>query len=119
MPLILIISGASAFYALGKVHLGRYALGLVARLWCPSSSASSPAAPSGLPGEPPQGSFGGSFFEFYPHYFDGMYGLGGNFVWMGLHLWYLEILFILSLLCLPLFAWFKTRALGHARLEKS
>lgn len=25
------------------------------------------------------GQFSGSFFEFIPHYFDGMYGFGGNF----------------------------------------
>jgi Acyltransferase family len=64
-----------------------------------------------------KGSFSGSFFEFYPHYFDGMYGFGGNFAWMGLHLWYLEILFILSLLCLPLFAWFKYSGLGQRVLK--
>jgi glucan biosynthesis protein C len=43
-----------------------------------------------------------------------MYGFGGNFAWMGLHLWYLEILFIISLVCLPLMLWLK-RGLG-ARL---
>ena len=49
------------------------------------------------------GQFSGSFIEFYPHYFDGFYAFGGNFAWMGLHLWYLEMLFIFSLLTLPLF----------------
>ena len=28
---------------------------------------------------------------------------GGNFAWMGLHLWYLEVLFVFSVLALPLF----------------
>lgn len=32
------------------------------------------------------GQFTGSFIEFYPHYFDGLYAFGGNFAWMGLHL---------------------------------
>jgi hypothetical protein len=54
-----------------------------------------------------KGEFSGSFFDFYPHYFDGMYGFGGNFAWMGLHLWYLEALFLFSLLCLPVFLWLK------------
>ena len=36
--------------------------------------------------------FTGSFLEFYPHYFDGWFGFGGNFAWMGIHLWYLEVL---------------------------
>ena len=43
------------------------------------------------------GQFSGSFIDFYPHYFDGLYAVGGNFAWMGLHLWYLEFLFIFSL----------------------
>ncbi len=47
--------------------------------------------------------FAGSFIQFFPHYFDGLYAFGGNFAWMGLHLWYLEMLFIFSLLALPLF----------------
>lgn len=49
------------------------------------------------------GQFKGSFIDFYPHYFEGLYALGGNFAWMGLHLWYLEFLFIFSMLTLPLF----------------
>ncbi|MBI5417664.1 acyltransferase family protein [Candidatus Poribacteria bacterium] len=47
--------------------------------------------------------FSGTFCQFIPHYFDGWYGFGGNFAWMGLHLWYLLILFLFSGLMLPLF----------------
>jgi len=47
--------------------------------------------------------FSGNFFQFYPHYFDGLYGFGGNFAWMGVHLWYLMDLFLFSLIALPLF----------------
>ena len=49
------------------------------------------------------GEFRGSFFEFLPHYFDGWYGFGGNFAWMGLHLWYLLMLFLFSAIMLPVF----------------
>ena len=37
-----------------------------------------------------------SFFQWYPHYFDGMYGFGGNLAPLGhgTHLWYLEFLFV-------------------------
>jgi hypothetical protein len=49
--------------------------------------------------------FVGSFWAFIPHYFDGWYAFGGNFAWMGLHLWYLLILFVYSLMCYPLFLW--------------
>jgi hypothetical protein len=52
-----------------------------------------------------QGRFSGTFFEFLPHYFDGLYGFGGNLAWMGVHLWYLEMLFVYCLALLPLFRW--------------
>jgi FlaA1/EpsC-like NDP-sugar epimerase len=50
-----------------------------------------------------RGDFNGSFWTFYPLYFDGWYGFGGNFAWMGLHLWYLEMLLVFSILVLPIF----------------
>jgi hypothetical protein len=49
------------------------------------------------------GQFAGSFWQFIPQYFKGFYGFGGNFAWMGLHLWYLLMLFLFSWLMLPLF----------------
>jgi hypothetical protein len=64
-----------------------------------------------------KGTFSGSFFAFYPHYFDGLYGFGGNFAWMGLHLWYLELLFIVSLICLPIFIWLKRTPIGRRVLQ--
>ena len=48
------------------------------------------------------GDYSGSFLSFYPEYFNGFYAFGGNFAWMGLHLWYLEMLFVFSLITLPL-----------------
>jgi len=51
--------------------------------------------------------FSGSFWQFLPHYFDGWYGFGGNFAWMGLHLWFLFLLFPFSLLMLPFFRYLK------------
>jgi surface polysaccharide O-acyltransferase-like enzyme len=51
--------------------------------------------------------FKGSFFEFYPHFFNGPRGgvPGGNFEWG--HLWFLIYLFTFSLITLPLFKFFK------------
>ncbi len=49
------------------------------------------------------GRFTGSIWGFLPHYFDGWYGFGGNFAWMGLHLWYLLMLFLFSWLMLSTF----------------
>jgi glucan biosynthesis protein C len=49
------------------------------------------------------GRFSGTFWQFIPHYFDGWYAFGGNFAWMGLHLWYLLMLFLFSALMLSTF----------------
>jgi peptidoglycan/LPS O-acetylase OafA/YrhL len=50
--------------------------------------------------------FAGSFLQFLPHAFDGLYldyAGEGNFAWMGIHLWFLGVLLIYSLTLLPLF----------------
>jgi peptidoglycan/LPS O-acetylase OafA/YrhL len=50
--------------------------------------------------------FDGSFLQFLPHAFDGLYldyAGEGNFAWMGIHLWFLGVLLIYSLMLLPLF----------------
>jgi peptidoglycan/LPS O-acetylase OafA/YrhL len=60
------------------------------------------------------------FFQWYPHYFDGFYGFGGNFAPLGhgTHLWYLEFLFIYSLILLPVFVPSKKRGTSFlARLS--
>lgn len=45
--------------------------------------------------------FRGSFLDFIPHYFAGIYGQGGSFALHGIHLWFLFWLFLFSLLTLP------------------
>lgn len=118
MPLILIISGASAFLALEKLRPGKYVTGLFLRLFVPLMvGIFTHIAFLVYLENLHKGTFSGSFFEFYPHYFEGMYGLGGNFAWMGLHLWYLELLFGLSLICLPLFIWLKRTSIGRRVLQ--
>ena len=63
------------------------------------------------------GQAGGGFFHWYPKFFEGMYGFGGNFapLGQGTHLWYLEFLFIYSLLLLPLFMRSKKRIAGRLK----
>jgi peptidoglycan/LPS O-acetylase OafA/YrhL len=118
MPLILIISGASAFLALDKFRPERYVKGLFLRLFVPLIVGMFTHIAFQVYLENlHKGKFTGSFLAFYPHYFDGMYGFGGNFAWMGLHLWYLELLFIVSLICLPLFIWLKRTSLGSRVLQ--
>lgn len=118
MPLILIISGASAFMALEKTRPGKYIGGLFLRLFVPLIVGMFTHVALHIYLENlHKGKFSGSFFAFYPHYFEGMYGFGGNFAWMGSHLWYLELLFIVSLLCLPIFIWFKRTSPGQRVLQ--
>jgi len=113
MPLILMISGASVYYALNKYNAGKYVKGLVLRLGVPLMVGTFTHIAFQVYLERlHRGEFSGSFFAFYPHFFDGMYGFGGNFAWMGLHLWYLEALFLYSLLCLPFFLFFLRSKIG-------
>lgn len=65
-----------------------------------------------------QGQFRGSFWQFLPHYFEGWYLFGGNFVWTGVHLWFLFLLFLFSLLFLPLFRYLKRSNLVPVVLHK-
>ncbi len=52
-----------------------------------------------------------NFFQWYPQFFHGMFGFGGNFAPLGwgTYMWYLQSLFIYSLLLLPLFVRSKKR----------
>ncbi len=104
MPLFFILSGIGAFYALESRTAGNFIKERLLRLVVPLVFGIFILVPPQVYIERvTHNQFIGSFLAFYPHYFDGMYGFGGNFAWMGLHLWYLEILFIFSLLTLPLF----------------
>ena len=105
MPLFFVLSGISAYYALRYQRPGQYVLARIKRLAVPFIFGTFVViAPLEVYLERlSEGQFKGSLIEFYPHYFDGWYGFGGNFAWMGVHLWYLEMLFIFSLLTLPFF----------------
>lgn len=109
MPLFFILSGLSAFCALRFQTAKRYMWSKVLRLAVPLTVGMFTHVSYQVYLERfTHGDFTGSFLEFLPHYFEGGYGLGGNFAWMGLHLWYLEMLFVYSLLMLPLFLWFRS-----------
>lgn len=118
MPLFFILSGASAYYALSVRRSGSYLRERITRLLVPLVFGILVLIPPQVYIESVSGQsevvppFGGSFLEFYPHYFDGFYAFGGYFAWMGLHLWYLLMLFVFSLLTLPLFIFLKTET-GH------
>jgi glucan biosynthesis protein C len=107
MPFVFVISGASLFYALGSRGALKFVDDKVRRLFVPLLVGVFTAGMLMVYMERvTHFQFSGSFFDFIPHYFDGWYGFGtGNFAWMGLHLWYLFVLFVYSLLFYPLFRW--------------
>lgn len=110
MPAIFILSAAAIVFTLGSRGIGRFAWDKVKRLLIPLVFGIFVLSPSMVYQERlTHGEFSGSLWQFLPHYFDGMYAFGGNFAWMGLHLWYLEVLFIFTFLCLPLFLFLKSR----------
>lgn len=107
MPLIFVISGASLYFALRHSMLS-FIDDKVRRLLVPLVvGVFTFSALQVYLERITHHQFFGSFFEFVPHYFEGWYPFDGNFAWMGMHLWYLEMLFLYSLLLMPLLYWLK------------
>ena len=105
MPIFFILAGASIYYALKFRTAGGFAKERTLRILIPIIIL------GWFIMSPPQvylerlshGDFSGNFFQFIPHYFDGFYGLGGNFAVVPMHMWFLWLLFIFSLILLPIF----------------
>jgi surface polysaccharide O-acyltransferase-like enzyme len=119
MPLIFVISGAAVFLSFRKA--GMFTWSRIRRLLIPAILVGT------LIINPPyvyverlfSGKTASGFFQWYPRFFDGMYGFGsGNFApWgMGTHIWYLQFLFIYSLILLPLFV--RSRNTGVSLLQR-
>jgi len=119
MPFIFVISGASSFFALGKRSAAEFAKERVLRLAIPLVvGIFTHCAVQVYLDRITHGVFRGSLWSFLPHYFDGLWGYGGNFAWQGMHLWYLEVLFVFSVLLLPLMIWSK-RSIGAQWLART
>jgi glucan biosynthesis protein C len=112
MPLFFLLSGAGSWYALKSRTSGQYLVERVKRLLIPLYTVGAFIL------LPPQlywdrltkGTFAGSFWEFYPHYFETLslrFDLGFLGFWPG-HLWFLYFLFLISLLTLPLLLYLKS-----------
>ncbi len=126
LPLIFVVSGASLFYAVGKGAGGIRGAGkfikdkvlrlLVPFLVCVFTHASLQVYLERLT----HGDFSGTYFQFLPHYFQGIYEGGnpasGNFAVTGVHLWYLLYLFVFSIVLYPLMRWLEGR--GQAVLSR-
>jgi len=117
MPLMFLVSGASIYYAMEKGGTGKFFKDKALRLLVPLLVVVFTHASLQVYLERiTHGQFNGSYWAFLPHYFEGMYGFGGNFAWIGMHMWYVLVLFISCILCYPLLRWWKGSgrgALGH------
>lgn len=103
MPLIFLVAGASAYFSLNRYTPGRYLKDRALRLLVPFAAGLLTHIPVLVYLERVNhGDFNGSYFDFLPHYFEGLYGFGGNFAWMGLHLWFLLMLFVYTVISLPI-----------------
>ena len=121
MPLIFCISGASLFFAVGKGG-ARFFKDRALRLLVPLLVADLTHASLQVYLERiTHGQFSGSYFQFLPHYFTGIYDgsnpASGNFAVTGMHLWYLFWLFLFSAILYPLLRWLKGR--GRRLLSRS
>ncbi|WP_409304283.1 acyltransferase family protein [Peribacillus sp. SCS-155] len=109
MPIFFAISGISTFHALQKRSSKEFVLERIVRLGLPIIFGALILAPPQVYIERvSHHQFNGTFLDFLPHYFDGLYleiGGTGNFAFMGLHLWYLLALLTFSLLTLPFIKW--------------
>ena len=105
MPLFFIVSGAAVYYSLRGRNAGGFIKERCLRILIPwiLIGVFVIAPPQVYLERVFNGEFKGSIFQWYPHYFEGIQGLGGNFAFHGMHLWYLMDLFVFSLILLPLF----------------
>jgi glucan biosynthesis protein C len=117
MPLMFLISGASIFYAMRKGGAVKFFKDKFLRLGVPLLvGVFTHASLQVYLERVSHHQFDGSYFQFLPHYFQGIYvdvGSTGNFAPFGMHLWYLFFLFIYILILYPLFRWLKA---GDQRL---
>ncbi|MBU1174240.1 MAG: acyltransferase family protein [Alphaproteobacteria bacterium] len=108
MPLFFLISGWVTYTALARTSAGTFAWSRLTRLGVPFVLGTLILVPPQVYIERvTQSGVTRNFFEWFPSYFDGLYAFGGNFAWMGLHLWYLEMLLVFSFLLLPVFLIFR------------
>ena len=96
MPLFFIVSGAAVYYSLRSRNAGGFLKERVLRILVPwvLIGIFVIAPPQVYLDRVFHGEYTGNFFQWYPHYFEGIQGFGGNFAFHGQHLWYLMDLFL-------------------------
>jgi glucans biosynthesis protein C len=116
MPVLFLVSGVSAYFALQTRTPAQFARERRAKLLLPLvAGVLLVCPPMSYLRARFMGSFHGGLIEFYPHFFQGVYPRG-NLNWG--HLWFLAYLFVFTLILLPLFVRIRT---GHmkARITKA
>jgi glucans biosynthesis protein C len=107
MPIFFAVSGISVYYALQKRDAKVYLHERLLRLGIPLLFGVAFLTVHQVYIERiTHNQFKGSFIDFFPLFFKGVYldiGGTGNFAFHGLHLWYLLLLLVFSFLTLPLF----------------
>lgn len=105
LPILFVISGMGTRFALSYRTGGEFISERTKRLLIPLLFGSLIiVAPQVYIERITDGDFSGSFWQFYPYYFEGIYP-SGNFSWH--HLWFLPYLFVFSVVLTPIFLYFR------------
>ena len=101
LPILFVVSGMGTRFALSRKTGGEYIRERFIRLFIPLlAGILIIISPQVYIERLTQGKISGSFIEFYPHFFEGIYP-EGNFSWN--HLWFLPYLLLMSIIATPLF----------------
>lgn len=108
MPLIFMVSGGAIMLALGNRMAGAFALDRVRRLLLPLAFGMAVLIPPQVYLERVHsGRFTGSFWQWLPEAYSGVYP-AGNLSWH--HLWFVAYVLVFTFVLLPLFLWLRTTA---------
>ncbi|NQW52984.1 MAG: acyltransferase family protein [Rhodospirillales bacterium] len=103
MPLIFVVSGAAIMLALGDRTPRAFVVDRLKRLLLPLAFGMVVIVPPQVYLERLyRGQFSGSFLQWLPHAFEGVYP-NGNLSWH--HLWFVAYVLVLTLVLLPIFLW--------------
>jgi glucans biosynthesis protein C len=103
MPLLILISGAGTYFALGKRTSWQYLGERFKRLFIPLVVGIFTLVPVQVYIE--KSARYSSLWDFYPHMFEGIYP-SGNFSWH--HLWFIAYLFFIALIISPFLNFFRS-----------
>ncbi len=108
LPLLFFVSGVGVRFALRRKTSAEFLKERVIRLFIPLLFGVLLIIPPQVYVERLyRGEFAGSYFSFYPEFFNGIYP-NGNFTWN--HLWFLVYLIVYIVIALPLFNYLRTES---------